>query len=150
MIGARTGDYRVQRLLDELNLNYEITINGNFNVPFHIDHERSQAVYIESGTQHVDQIEVRQVWSIGLRSEAPLHADIANALLVYNANVNLGAWQLLRDSEGDRSATGDGCLAIFMIPIAAETTAKALRAVMHSVARAADDIEEKLSGNDEY
>ena len=144
MIGAKTGDNRVRRLLEELELKYEITTEGNFTVEFTVGEDRSQAVHIDSDTRYVDRLEIRQVWSIGLRSDAPLHADVANALLVYNASVELGAWQLIRNPDDD------GCSAIFVIHLAADTTATTLTSVMHAVGLAADEIEEKLTGEDNY
>ncbi len=144
MIGEKTGDQRVRRLLDELGLKYDIDGSGDFAVPFTVGEDRSQTIYIDSDTRYVDRLEVRHVWSIGLRSEAPLPADVANALLVYNANVNLGAWQLIREEDDE------ACIAIFLIPIAADTSAKALLSVMHAVGTAADVIEEKLTDEDKY
>ena len=144
MIGARTGDDRVRRLLDEMHLNYKIDGNGNFVVPFMVGEARSQIVYIDSESRYVDGLEVRHVWSLGLRSDAALNADLANALLVYNANVHLGAWQLVRHNKSGE------CTAIFVVPIAADTTTKALRSVMNAVGLAADDVEGKLSNEDTF
>jgi hypothetical protein len=144
MIEAKTGDNRVRRLLDEMQLKYKIDGNGNFVVPFTVGEDRSQIVYIDSESRSVEGLEVCHVWSLGLRSDAALNADLANALLVYNASVDLGAWQLVRHNQDA------GCTAIFVVPIAADTTTKALRSVMHAVGRAADDVEEKLSNEDTF
>ena len=143
MIGAKTGDDRVRRLLEELKLPYDIDKDGDFRIVFNIDDTRSQVVAVESETRQVDNLEIRGVWSIGLKSEAPLHADVANALLVHNGSVELGAWQLIRKED-------DSCTAIFLCPIAANTTAASLRSVMHAVALAADHIEEQLTGEDDF
>ena len=127
-----------------MELKYEIDGSGNFVVPFMVDEDRSQIVYIDSESRYVDDLEVRHVWSLGLRSDAALNADVANALLVYNANVHLGAWQLVRHNKSGE------CTAIFVVPIAADTTTKALRSVMNAVGLAADDVEGKLSDQDTF
>ena len=148
MIGAKTGDNRVRKLLDQLELKYEIDNEGDLSVVFGVGEDRSQVVHIDSHTRYVDRLEIRGVWSMGLRSEAPLHADIANALLVYNASVDLGAWQLVRDS--DSGVDGEGCFAAFMVFVAADITAQSLLSVMHAVGSAADEIEEKIAGEDRF
>lgn len=141
MIGAKTGDDRVRRLLDELQLRYQIDEEGDFFVTFNIDDVRSQTVTVESQTREMGNLEVRGIWSMGFESASPLDADTATALLIHNGDLNLGAWQLITNQD-------NSCMALFLCSIAAVTTAASLRSVMHAVALAADEIEEKLTGKD--
>ena len=143
MLGEKQPDYRVKRLLDQLGLAYQLD-GGDYIVEFQIEGGRSQNVVISSETEEVEGLEIRRVWTMGLRSDSPLHADVANALLVYNANCPIGAWQLVRHKDGK------GCSALFVVPVSTNTTATSLRSVMHAVARAGDELEEKFTGEDAF
>ena len=145
MIGQPTPDARVERLLEQLEFKYEISDDGTYSVVFAIDDERSQEVNINSQTEFLDKLEIRDVWSIAFVTEAPLHADIANALLIQNADLKMGAWELSR-----RSGDSDGVIASFRISIAATTSSNALQSAMHMAAKIADEVEQKFTGEDRF
>jgi hypothetical protein len=144
MIGAKTGDGRIRALLDELGAPYELNSSGNYEVTCEFKDKRSQKVFIVSDTTYVDQLEIRDVSTIGFVSDAPLHADIANALLIYNTEVAFGAWRLSRHDDDD------GCTAVFTIHIAAATTAKSLETAIWQAARAGDTVEERFTSEDTF
>jgi len=145
MIGQTTPDARVQHLLEQLELQYEVSDDATYSVVFAIDDERSQEVCINSQTEFLDKLEIRDVWSIAFVTDAPLHADIANALLIQNSDLKMGAWELSR-----RSGDSDGVIASFRIAIAANTSSNALRSAMHMAARIADEVEQKFTSEDRF
>jgi len=145
MIGSPSADPRVQRHLEQLGIAYELIDNGTFCIVVCFrNNGRAQEVYIHSETSLLDKLEVRDVWAVGFVSDAPLHADIANALLVYNQGVKMGAWQLRRHPDNQ------GCIAEFRIPIAADAALDDFRTTLETVADIADGVEEKLTGEDRF
>lgn len=143
MTEPKPPDPRVQTHLNALGLRFTVSDAGLFTVAFEVEGDRTQDVHIASATTFIDQLEIRDVYSYGLSSETPLHADIANALLAYNDAIRLGAWKLLR---GD----GDSCSAVFCIPIAANTTANALLFALETAVKHADLMAERFVGEDCY
>jgi len=141
MIETKPPDERVRRLLDELQFQYEFDESGGFEVQFQIGEDRSHSVYIDSFTSELDSVEIREVWAMGGKWDSALSKETANYLLIYNANVDIGAWRLTRLDD-------DSCIASFVAPIAAETSARTLLTVMRAVARAGDEVEDTLTGED--
>ena len=144
MIDENKGDHRVRVLLTELGLDFNLTDIGDFSVNVEFDDGRGQGVIIASPTYYVDRLEVREVLTVGFEFEAPLSADIGNALLIHNASVNLGAW-MVNPHDDDIGGT-----AIFRCPVGAVTTAQSLYTVIIEVAKAGDFVEEKFTGKDEF
>jgi len=145
MTGNPSADPRVQRHLEELGIAYELIDNGTFCIVVRFrNNDRAQEVYISSEISLLDNLEIRDIWAVGFISDAPLHADIANALLVYNQGVKMGAWQLRRRPDND------GCIAEFRIPIAANAALDAFQTALETVADIADGVEEKLTGEDRF
>lgn len=142
VIGAKKGDDRVKRLLDQLELKYAVDPDGDFRVSFALPTDRSQTVFIRSVTSRLDNLEIREVFSVAHESHGPLAADVANALLVYNAHAKLGAWSLLRGKDNH-------CFAAFTARIAADTDPGTMMTTMRAVLETADDVEMKISGGDD-
>ena len=144
MIESKQGDRRVQALLNDLELKYEIDNDGDFKVAFELEGGRSQVAFIRSETESLGKFEIREIFSVGYTSEGPLNADIANALLIYNAHVKLGSWQVARQHD-------DTCIAIFSAQIAANTDAKSIFTTLVAVIQTADEVEAKLTnGEDKF
>lgn len=145
LIGAKTGDPRVAKLLDLLQLKYRVDAEGDYQVSFRLENDRHQTVFIRSATSHLGPLEIREVFSVGYESEGPLPGDVANALLVHNAHVKLGAWSLLRSSSTHH------CFAAFTAQIAAETDPASLLTTITAVVDTADKAESLLTdGGDKF
>lgn len=125
-------------------MKYDLGENGEFILNIELENDRGHGVAIHSLTYPVNGLEVREVSAVGFETDSAVHADIANALLVHNARVTLGAW-LLHPHQHD-----DGFTAIFRCPVDAVTTVQVLHTVIHAVAQAADFIEERFTGGDEF
>lgn len=119
----RRGDLRVRQLLQELDLNYNVDgSTGNFFVPFENDTGQT-VVVINSETQNAVELETRAVWKVVCVFEEAPERDQANALLLHNAQIPFGKWQLY--------PVEDGVLAlIFVMEVPAEVTSNQLQRVI--------------------
>jgi hypothetical protein len=143
MIGAKQGDSRVQALLDELELKYEVDGDGDFKVGFQLEGGRSQLAFIRSETTQFGKFDIREIFSVAHISEGPLDGGLANALLIYNAHVKLGSWRIERRED-------DTCIVAFAVQIAANTDAKSLYTALRLVINTADDVERKLDEEEKF
>ena len=143
MIGAKQGDSRVQALLHELDLKYDIDGDGDFRVAFELENGRTQLAFIRSETSQFEKFDIREIFSVAHISEGALDRDLANALLIYNAHVKLGSWRVERQENNT-------CIVAFAVQIAANTDAKSLYTALRLVIDTADDIERKLDEEDKF
>jgi len=143
MIGAKQGDPRVQALLEELELKYDITEDGDFRVGFNLEDGRAQLAFVRSDTSRFGNFDIREIFAVAHITEGPLDGQLANALLIYNAHVKLGSWRVERRAD-------DSCVAAFAVQIAANTDAQSLYTALALVVNTADDIERKLDEEDKF
>ncbi|WP_460194814.1 hypothetical protein [Thermosynechococcus sp. FA-CM-4201] len=142
MFGQRRAqaDVRVGRLLDHLGIRYQVDEDGDYRVVFDLGNGRSQQAFIDSQTQQLGSYEIRDVWSIGYISDGYLDQEVANYLLIENANTKIGAWELR--SNGNKYA------AVFCNKIAADCDAEALYTSIRVVLQVADELEKILEAGD--
>ena len=138
---ATSVDARVEAVLKESKLAYAMD-GGDFRLKYDLDEGRSQLVWVASGTRKLDQLEIRDVWSVVYRSKGEVPADMAIHLLKENARMILGAWQV---NQGK-----DEYLIVFSAPVEAAAGAAKLAEVIEVVTLSADRIEQELTGKDEY
>jgi hypothetical protein len=143
MTGAKQGDSRVQALLNELEMKYDIDSDGDFRVGFQLEDGRTQLAFIRSETTQFGKFDIREIFAVAHISEGPLDAELANALLIYNAHIKLGSWRVQRQDD-------DKCVVAFAVQIAADTDAKSLHTALSLVIDTADDIERKLDEEDKF
>lgn len=137
------GDSRVSHLLDEIGLTYELDGKGDFVVSFGFENGRTQTAVIESKTHKIGSFEVRHIYSVGYQSTGELPQNIANGLLMMNDKVRLGSWKTIRMQDGT-------LFAAFQAQVAADTTIESLQTSLVTVCQTADNVEEKLTGEDNY
>jgi len=138
---AMPADPRVEAALKESKLAYAMD-GGDFRLKYDLDEGRSQLVWVASGTRKLDQLEIRDVWSVVYRSKGEVPADMAIRLLKENARMILGAWQV---NQGK-----DEYLIVFSAPVNAAADASTLVEVIEVVTLSADRIEKELTGKDPY
>ena len=143
MIGAKQGDSRVQALLNELEMKYDIDSDGDFRVGFQLEDGRTQLAFIRSETTQFGKFDIREIFAVAHISDGPLDADLANALLIYNAHIKLGSWRVQRQDD-------DKCVVAFAVQIAANADAKSLYTAINLVINTADDVERKLDEEDKF
>jgi len=138
---AVTPDPRVVAALKEAGLGYSIDA-GDFRLNYDVDDVRSQRVWVASNTARLDQLEIRDVWSVAARGKGEVPADLGKLLLKENVRMILGAWQV--------NQSPDEYLVVFSAPVYAGADAATLQTVIEVVMLSADRIEKQLSPKDEF
>src|SRR5512135_1678295 len=126
-----SGDSRVVAALKAAGLGYSID-QGDFRLEYDVDERRSQRVWVASGTTRIDQLEIRDVWSVAARGKGEVPADLARMLLKENVRMILGAWQV---NQG-----ADEYLVVFSAQVNAAADAATLQEVIEVVMFSADRI----------
>jgi hypothetical protein len=134
-------DPRVVAALKAAGLKYSLDA-GDFRLEYDVDETRTQRVWVASGTARIDEIEIRDVWSVAARGKGEVPADLARMLLKENVRMILGAWQV---NQGP-----DEYLVVFSAPVHAAADAATLQEVIEIVMLSADRIEKQLSDEDRF
>lgn len=134
-------DARVEANLKAAGLAYTLD-GGDFRLNFDLPDGRSQLVWVASGTATLDRLEIRDVWSVAYRAKGALSYEMSLRLLMENARMILGAWQV---NQG-----ADEYLVVFSAPVSATADAATLQEVIEVVTLSADRIEKELTGKDEF
>lgn len=136
-----SGDPRVVAALEAAGLQYSLD-DGDFRLEYDVDEQRSQRVWVASDTARIDQLEIRDVWSVAARGKGEVPVDLARMLLKENVRMILGAWQV---NQGP-----DEYLVVFSAPVNAAADAATLQEVIEIVMLSADRIEKQLSDKDAF
>ncbi len=144
LVYGATPDTRVKSILEQLDLQYEINDNGDFILIFTLEDKRTQLCFLNSGTETYEGMEIREIWSPAYKSTGPISSKIANTLLEDSFKKKIGAWQSLIQSDGITR------IAIFSAKIDANCDASTLGPTIVAVVKAADEMEQTLSGTDKY
>jgi hypothetical protein len=134
-------DARVEAALKEAGLGY-LPDEGDFRLDYKVDEQRSQRVWVASGTTALPPLELRDVWSVAARGKGRVPPELAARLLQENVRMVLGAWQV---NQGQ-----DEYLVVFAAQVSATADAATLREVIEVVMYSADRIEKEISGKDEF
>ncbi|WJI24189.1 hypothetical protein RHP47_00485 [Thermosynechococcus sp. QKsg1] len=145
MFGQRRveADVRVSRILDRLGIRYQVDEDGDYRVVFELSNGRTQQAFIDSKTQQLGSYEIRDVWSVGYSCEGFLDQEIANYLLIENANKKIGAWEL-------RPLADNRYIAVFCTKVAADCDPEALYTSIRVVLEVADELEKVLEAGDRF
>lgn len=136
-----TADPRVEAALKAAGLAYTLD-GGDFRLEYNLDGNRTQLVWVASGTARLDQLEFRDVWSVAARGSGEVSADVARLLLKENARMVLGGWSV---NQGQ-----DEYLVVFNAQVRADAESSALQEVIEVVALSTDRIEKQLSSKDDF
>ena len=136
------GDARVATALDQLNYRYQVTPAGTFRIVMNIDDDRQQLLLINSKTETLGNLEIREILSPAYQSNGSLSESIANQLLENSTLQKLAAWQVLKNNETR--------VAVLTAKIAADLDAQTLQSSMSAVVKSADDMEKELTGLDSF
>lgn len=137
------GDPRIEELFNSLELSYEVDSMGDFKFIAELEGGRSQIALVRSKTYEFCEVEMRQIVSPALRSSGPFDPRTTDILLKQNHNVELGAWAVTLDHD-------DNHIAIFMAQVAADLTTQQFAQVLFNIVSIADEMEERLTGRDEF
>jgi hypothetical protein len=136
-----SGDPRVAAALKAADLAYSIDA-GDFRLEYDVDQGRSQRVWVASETARIDQLEIRDVWSVAARGKGEVPAELARMLLKENVRMILGAWQV--------NQSQDEYLVVYSAQVDAAADAAILQKAIEVVMFSADRIEKQLSDKDDF
>ncbi|MBI2299239.1 MAG: hypothetical protein HYU66_09920 [Armatimonadetes bacterium] len=134
-------DPRVEKQLKALELKYEVDKDGDYRLIYEVGEERSQVVFVNSVTNTVREIEVREIWSPALVGEEPPGADVMKKVLDDSQQRTIGGWQLM---SGDKSYVLN-----YAVKIPVDSTDKLLSAAAIVAAHTADALEKDVTGKDD-
>lgn len=136
-------DPRVKTMLDRLDLAYEVDQDNDYGVVMKLDGDRTQSVYILSGTNIQGDLEVREIWSYGyLTKDGALPADLSEKLMNASRDLILGSWELAKNEETR--------IAVLVVKLPVTASLDTLRSCIETVAVEADKVEQQLNAADEF
>ena len=125
---GKPADPRVAALLDRIGCDYHVDSDGDYCLNFGEEgDDKPRLVYINSRTQSLGRLEIREVWSPAFASKTPFPAELLTEMLLDNDRKLVGAWRVLKLPEG--------YLAVFAVQIAADSDAAALATVLLAVSK---------------
>lgn len=138
-------DPRVSSALDELDIPYNYDPStGRFEVLCQFKNDRSQAVFIDSKTNDFMGIKLREIFSPALESERPFDSRTTNLLLRDNAELIHGDWCIHMSEDSSKH------FAVYSLSALASAEPEPLWGMIQCVAEVADEMENRLSGLDEF
>ena len=136
-------DSRILEALDRMGIKYRITRLGNFRIVFRLSGGRTQLGFINSRTQRLGGLEIREIWSVGYVTYGLFSRRVANVLMRDSFRKKMGGWQMVKRSRGKYAG-------VFSIKTRGDLSDKELRSSLMLVLKAADRMELKLTGKDDY
>jgi hypothetical protein len=138
---AASGDARVKAALEKLGWKYEMDQDGDYKMVMKLE-DRSQMVFVLSGTNQLGEMEIREVTSPGYVTDKPLSAEVANRLLTESNRKKLGAWQVVK--------SGKNYVALFSAKVNANGKPEELEAAVIAAVNSADEMEKALTNQDKF
>lgn len=127
-------DATVGQQLDALGYRYNVDKDGDYQLTFELEGERSQLVYVISGVESFGAYRIREIWAPAYRAPgAQIPADVANRLLEESQSSKLGSWV----KQGD--------MAVFVVKIPADASQQQLDDAIDAATRSADQMEAALT-----
>jgi hypothetical protein len=142
---AAEDDGRVKQALDSAAVEYTVTQDKTYKVVIKIKGGRTQVVLIDSKTSKIKgtNMEFREVYALAYQFNAALSGEMANKMMAQSHDKKIGAWEIIEGSSGIK-------LAVFTAKVDAELNGVNLSKIINSVGLVADQMENDLSGKDEY
>jgi len=137
-------DQRVEKALKKLGLKYKVDKDGDFLLVFATEGERKQVVIINSGTETLRKMELREIWSPAAQFSSKPPSALSQALLEKNASFKVGSYAYKKAGEGD------AYYLVFHAQIPANASAEELISVAIGVAETADAAESDIMKTDDF
>jgi len=140
---AGAADPRVMRALNEAGLKHDIDDDGDYRVVVAwTDDDRSHLVFVNSLTEVLGGVEIREVWAVAyMVAEPSIPGKVAIRLLEENSKFKIGAWETGSNENGVRVH--------FNAKVPADASPAYLHEVINAVSATADELEKELLGTDE-
>jgi len=135
-------DQRVEKILKQLGLKYKVTEDGDFKLVLATEGDRTQVVFINSRTQTLEKMEIRQIWSPAAKFSSTPPLALSQALLEKNASFKIGSYAYEK--------ADDVYFLVFHAQIPANASPEELISVMVGVAETADAAESDIMKTDDF
>jgi hypothetical protein len=135
-------DQRVEKALKKLGLKYTVDKDGDFKLIFATEGDRTQVVYINSGTEMLRKMEIREIWSPAAKFSSTPPSALSQALLEKNGSFKIGSYAYKK--------AGDVYFLVFNVQISANASAEELLSVVIGVAEMADATERDIMQTDDF
>jgi len=140
---VRNPDPRVEKALKKLGLKYEVDEDGDFKLVFAVEGNRTQVAFINSTTETLGKMEIREVWSPIAKFASTPPCDLSLNLLEKHGTFKIGSYQYKKLRSGSY-------LLVFIVHLSAKAPAEELGSIVGAVARTADETEMAIVGNDDF
>ncbi|MDT7942747.1 MAG: hypothetical protein RQ993_05680, partial [Bacteroidota bacterium] len=90
---VRNPDPRVERALKKLGLKYKVDEDGDFKLVFAVEGNRTQVVIINSTTETLGKMEIREVWSPIAKFASNPSCELSMDLLEKHGTFKIGSYQ---------------------------------------------------------
>ncbi len=142
---ADKADPRVKAMLDKLALKYEVDDDHDYKLTFNFDDQRSQVCFINSDTETIGKMAIREVWAIAAIIKGPVPQETCEKLLQASRKYKLAAWEMDQEEDGDNRAI----VLVAKVPVTADETT--WKAAITMVAAEADEMEKVITeGKDDF
>lgn len=135
-------DNRLKEQLQEAELNYTIDSDGDFKLHFTLSSNRTQVIWVRSATINYQSLEIREMFSPVWKGDTPPSEKLMTVFLIDNSMKKMGYWQMV--------SMKDSFMIFFCIKTDAEISPDILEDLCWFLAGAADDMEEKISEEDDF
>ena len=135
-------DQRVEKALKKLGLKYAVHKNGDFKLVLATEGDRTQVVFINSDTEMLRKMEIREIWSPAAKFSSTPPPALSQALLEKNSSFKIGSYAYKK--------AGDVYVLVFHAQISANASAEELLSVVIGVAGAADAAESDIMQTDDF
>jgi hypothetical protein len=135
-------DQRVEKALKKLGLKYMVTESGNFKLVLPTEGDRTQVVFINSDTETLGKMEIREIWSPAAKFSSTPPSALSQALLEKNGPFKIGSYAY--------DKADDVYVLVFHAQIPADASAEELLSVAIGVAEMADATESDIMQTDDF
>jgi hypothetical protein len=135
-------DQRVEKALKKLGLKYTVDKDGDFKLILATQGDRSQVVFINSDTETLRKMEIREIWSPAAKFSSTPPSALSQALLEKNGSFKIGSYAYKK--------AGDVYVLVFHAQISANASAEELLSVVIGVAGVADATESDIMQTDDF
>jgi len=131
-------DAAIARHLEKLGYTFEVDEDGDYQMVFDVEGDRTQIVYVRSAVEDFGSHNIREIWSPGYVSKtAQFPEAVANRMLEDSQDAKMGGWV-----KQDKTA-------MFVVKIDADATTDQLSDAIDAAIRTADAMELELTKKDD-
>lgn len=135
---ADKADKAIARQLEKLEYTYEVDQDGDYQMVFDVEGDRTQIVYVRSAVEDFGSHKIREIWSPGYVSKTKqFPVTVANRLLEDSQDSKLGGW------------VKQDMTAMFVVKVDSDASADKLSDAIDMAIRSADAMELELTKKDD-